>query len=92
VAEEFKSVPPVVVARFGHPRAKPRVVSVYNPAQGWNDDCKRRVVTVELVEELRQQGITLIEAKWRRNVKQLNLFLIPAAEGQLLRRGGMKTV
>ena len=77
VANLLNSVPPIVIARFGHRRAKPRVVSVYDPKQGWTDDHRRRVVTWQLVEELRAAGFTLVEAKWRRTMRQLNLFLIP---------------
>lgn len=86
MAEISQSIPPVVVARFGHPRAKPRVVGVYNPSQGWSEEFKRRVVTVELIEEIRSRGFTLVESKWRRVTKQLNLFLIPPAE-PFVRRG-----
>ncbi len=86
MANPLNLVPPIVIARFGHPRAKPRVVSVYDPKQGWTDDYRRRVVTWELVEELRANGFTLVEAKWRRNIRQLNLFLIPVPGGLPTRR------
>jgi len=86
VANLLNSVPPVVIARFGHPRAKPRVLSVYDPKQGWTDDYRRRVVTWELVEELRGNGFTLVEAKWRRTMRQLNLFLIPVPDDVPTRR------
>ncbi|WP_162942676.1 hypothetical protein [Cryobacterium soli] len=44
------------------------------------------MVTWELVEELRANGFTLVEAKWRRNIRQLNLFLIPVPGGLPTRR------
>ena len=57
---------PVAIAeRFGSPRARPKVVQVYNPRIGWSALAKRVPLTEGLMSELRSSGATMVDARWR---------------------------
>lgn len=64
---------PVIAARFGSNSAKPRVVRVYDVNAGWTDLAAPQALTPELVTELRGQGYTMVEARWRMQVKQFSV-------------------
>jgi len=66
-------LPESFLLKFGSPRARPRLLQVYNPKTGWSTDRKKVFVTVDLLGELRAAGITLVEAKWRKHRRQINL-------------------
>lgn len=66
-------LPESFLLKFGSPRARPRLVQVYNPKSGWSTDHKKVALTIDLLSELRASGITLVEAKWRKHRRQINL-------------------
>jgi hypothetical protein len=66
-------LPESFLAKFGSPRARPRLIQVYDPKTGWSTDRRKAVVTIDLLAELRAAGITLVEAKWRKHRRQINL-------------------
>jgi hypothetical protein len=70
---EASALPEMLLAKFGGPRARPRVVQAYDPKSGWSTARKGGAVTMELLVELRAAGITLVEAKWRSHRRQINL-------------------
>ena len=67
------ALPESLLLKFGSPRARPRLVQVYNPKTGWSTDHKKDVVTMDLLSQLHASGITLVEAKWRKHRRQINL-------------------
>jgi hypothetical protein len=66
-------LPESLLLKFGGLRARPRLIQVYDPKTGWSTDRKKAIVTVDLLSELRADGITLVEAKWRKHRRQINL-------------------
>jgi hypothetical protein len=66
-------LPDNVLAKFGGPQARPRLVQTYNPLLGWSTDRQKEAVTLELLTELKAGGVTLIEARWRSTRARLNL-------------------
>jgi hypothetical protein len=54
-----------IVARFGNPKARPKVVQVYNPRIGWSALAKRIPLTEDFMAELRTSGATMVDARWR---------------------------
>jgi hypothetical protein len=73
-------LPERVLAKFGGPQARPRLVQAYDPRRGWNSDRNKEAVTMELLLELRAAGVTLIEGKWRSHRARVNLSTVFAAQ------------
>jgi hypothetical protein len=73
-------LPERVLAKFGGPQARPRLVQAYDPRRGWNSDRNKEAVTMELLSELRAAGVTLIEAKWRSHRARVSLSSALASE------------
>jgi hypothetical protein len=66
-------LPEKVLAKFGGPKARPRLVQSYNPRLGWTRDRRREAVTLELLAALKAGGVTLVEARWRSTRARINL-------------------
>jgi hypothetical protein len=66
-------LPEKILAKFGGPQARPRLVQAYDPRRGWNTDRSKEAITMELLMELRAAGVTLIEGKWRSYRARVNL-------------------
>lgn len=64
---------PTIVARFGSSSAKPRAIRAYSARDGWVVLPKPQALTHEVVEDLRKEGYTMVEAKWRLQSKQVSL-------------------
>ena len=67
------SIHPAVLARFGAGSAKPRAIRGYTAGNGWVRMPQTPVLTPEAVRELKQQGYTMVEARWHLKVKQISL-------------------
>jgi len=65
---------PVVLATFGTRRARPRVVRGYTVQTGWVDIDKGPVLTAGIMTGLRRAGYSMIEARWRRQTRELSLL------------------
>lgn len=65
MVDSINIVPSRVTALFGDASARPKVAQVYNPRVGWSAPAKRRLLTEELMAELRSSGATLVDARWR---------------------------
>jgi hypothetical protein len=66
--------PLAIVARFGSPKARPKVVQVYNPRVGWSALAKRVLLTEDLMAELRASGATMVDARWRSHRHRIALL------------------
>ncbi|PRY64621.1 hypothetical protein B0I08_1125 [Glaciihabitans tibetensis] len=75
-------VPPAITERFGNPKARPKVVQVYNPRIGWSALEKRVPLTQELVSELRASGATMVDARWRSHRHRIALLQLNLAPGE----------
>ena len=64
---------PSVRARFGSSSAKPRAIRGYTAASGWVVFRKGRILTPDIVQSLKDDGYTMIEARWHLQVKQISL-------------------
>jgi hypothetical protein len=73
-------LPERVLAKFGGPQARPRLVQSYNPRQGWTNDRQKEAVTLELLAELKAGGATLVEARWRSTRARINLSSLALPE------------
>jgi hypothetical protein len=65
-----------VVARFGAPSARPRVVRGYAVRTGWVEINKGPELTEAALRELKRAGYSMVEARWRRHVKEISLARI----------------
>jgi hypothetical protein len=75
----YTPMPERILAKFGGPQARPRLVQAYDARHGWNTDRRHQVVTVELLVELQNVGVTLIEARWRSHTARLSVASVLAA-------------
>lgn len=66
--------PPAVTERFGNPKARPKVVQVYNPRIGWSALAKRVPLTDELMSQLLTSGATMVDARWRSHRHRIALL------------------
>lgn len=71
------SIPTSVSEKFGDPSARPTIVRVYDPKRGWLDHAKRVPLTYRQVVRLREDGATLVEAKWKSQIRKVELLRIP---------------
>ncbi|TFB85602.1 hypothetical protein E3O44_13530 [Cryobacterium algoricola] len=70
---DLNSIHPLLLEKFGTPKALPKAISVYFPEHGWDHSMKREVLNLGLVRNLRSNGATLVVAKWRRIERQFTL-------------------
>jgi hypothetical protein len=66
--------PAAILERFGSPKARPKVVQVYNPRIGWSALAKRVPLTEDLMTELRTSGATMVDARWRSHRHRIALL------------------
>ena len=67
-----------IARRFGSRSANPRAVRAYSSDAGWVELPEPKLLTYAVAHELRQAGYTMVEARWRRHVRQLTLSsLVP---------------
>lgn len=71
---DMDNIPQSVAAKFGSPNARPRVLRTYDPHAGWMDRTSKAFLTLEVAAELKAAGITLVVAKWKRQLHQISLL------------------
>lgn len=67
-------IPARVIRLFGSDKARPKVLRVYNASTGWAAAAGTPVITWEIVDELRRQGTTSAEVKWRFRTRQFSIL------------------
>lgn len=71
--------PLAITERFGSPKARPKVVQVYNPRIGWSALAKRVPLTEELMSQLLTSGATMVDARWRSHRHRIALLDVSQA-------------
>jgi hypothetical protein len=76
-------IPARVTRLFGSDKARPKVVRVYNAGTGWAAADGTPRASWEVLDELRRQGATSAEAKWRFQTHQFSILDMkhPAQDG-----------
>lgn len=67
---------PDVLASFGNSRARPKLVRGYAVQTGWVDIDNGPVLTAATVIGLRRAGYSMIEARWRRQRREVSLMRV----------------
>jgi hypothetical protein len=70
-------IPPFIVARFRKHTARPRVVRGYTVQTGWVQISKGPELTEDAVRQLKRAGYSMIEARWRRQTREISLVQLP---------------
>jgi len=66
-------IPPFVIARFRKHTARPRVVRGYTAQAGWVEIDRGPELTEDVVRQLKRAGYSMIEARWRRQTREISL-------------------
>jgi hypothetical protein len=74
------TVPPVVAGKFQSEKAKPKVVRAYDAKRGWLPIEPHPTLTIDAAIELREQGYTLVEARWRFRTLEFSISKLLASQ------------
>lgn len=67
-------IPPRILRLFGHEKARPKVLRVYDATKGWAAATGSPVITWATVDQLVHEGSTSVEVKWRFKTKQVSIL------------------
>ena len=67
-------IPPRILRLFGHDKARPKVLRVYDATKGWAAAAGTPIITWRTVDGLLKSGSTSAELKWRFKTKQVSIL------------------
>lgn len=66
-------IPAFVVARFGTPSARPHATRGYAVKTGWVQIDHGPELTEVALQQMKEAGYSMIEARWHRRVREISL-------------------